>query len=327
MILLLKKEKADEHKKHFRKRGGASPLTSNSKNFGHSIKGRDYFRDHSGAGGESVVEKIISAFYKNKAFTLAEVLITLGIIGVVAALTIPTLISKIQEMHFHAKWKECYAILNSSFKMVAANNPRLIVSNAGVNAMSREFIDLLLENMNVIETCAASGDYDTNKCDNYSNWRESDIRNKWSAVSYNSTELRYKSLAGGTLNSYDVMNKAALLKNGAAVYFGSMHSGLTILVDVNNFQGGPNILGKDVYAISLMKGSSQQNNVYIEELGFAPFGAAGTRCMDEEAPCSLAEPSEGFGIWGCSENIGMKDANYIVQASGAGCSYKYLHEK
>ena len=30
-----------------------------------------------------------------KAFTLAEVLITLGIIGVVAAMTIPTLISKI----------------------------------------------------------------------------------------------------------------------------------------------------------------------------------------------------------------------------------------
>jgi len=34
--------------------------------------------------------------YKN-AFTLAEVLITLGIIGVVAALTIPTLVNVYQE--------------------------------------------------------------------------------------------------------------------------------------------------------------------------------------------------------------------------------------
>ena len=33
------------------------------------------------------------------AFTLAEVLITLGIIGIVAAMTIPTLVSKIQEAH------------------------------------------------------------------------------------------------------------------------------------------------------------------------------------------------------------------------------------
>ena len=36
--------------------------------------------------------------YKNKkGFTLAEVLITLGIIGVVAAMTLPTLIAKHQE--------------------------------------------------------------------------------------------------------------------------------------------------------------------------------------------------------------------------------------
>ena len=35
---------------------------------------------------------------KNKAFTLAEVLITLGIIGAVAAFTLPTLISKYQEL-------------------------------------------------------------------------------------------------------------------------------------------------------------------------------------------------------------------------------------
>ena len=35
--------------------------------------------------------------YRHNAFTLAEVLITLGIIGVVAAMTLPTLIAKNQE--------------------------------------------------------------------------------------------------------------------------------------------------------------------------------------------------------------------------------------
>lgn len=33
----------------------------------------------------------------NKAFTLAEVLITLGIIGIVAAMTLPTVLSKYRE--------------------------------------------------------------------------------------------------------------------------------------------------------------------------------------------------------------------------------------
>ena len=34
--------------------------------------------------------------YMQKGFTLAEILITLGIVGIVAALTIPTLISNYQ---------------------------------------------------------------------------------------------------------------------------------------------------------------------------------------------------------------------------------------
>ena len=240
-------------------------------------------------------------------------------------MTIPTLVSKIQEAHFHAKWKECYAILNNAFKMTVAENPRMVASELDNYYPTREFIDAMLSHLQVVDTCAALTSYDENLCDNREGLKDSQIKYKWSGTA--NAYSRYKTLSGGELNAYDFYNKAALLKNGASIYFGGLWSGITILVDVNNFQGGPNILGKDVYAISLMKGSSQQNNVYIEELGFAPFGAAGTRCMDEEAPCSLAEPSEGFGIWGCSENIGMKDANYIVQASGAGCSYKYLHEK
>ena len=61
--------------------------------------------------------------YKNinskVAFTLAEVLITLGIIGVVAALTIPTLIAKYQEKSwatasevFKTKFTEAIKVMN-----------------------------------------------------------------------------------------------------------------------------------------------------------------------------------------------------------------------
>ena len=44
-----------------------------------------------------------------KGFTLAEVLITLGIIGVVAAMTLPTVINNVQEKQFHSKFKKAYA--------------------------------------------------------------------------------------------------------------------------------------------------------------------------------------------------------------------------
>lgn len=49
---------------------------------------------------------------KFTAFTLAEVLITLGIIGVVAALTIPTLINNSDKQEFLSRFKENYSIFS-----------------------------------------------------------------------------------------------------------------------------------------------------------------------------------------------------------------------
>lgn len=51
--------------------------------------------------------------YAKFAFTLAEVLITLGIIGVVAALTIPTVISKYREKAFLTQLKKSSAIVET----------------------------------------------------------------------------------------------------------------------------------------------------------------------------------------------------------------------
>ena len=51
------------------------------------------------------------------AFTLAEVLIILGIIGVVAALTIPTLLTKCQKVIAKSKIKKTYAILSQTTRM------------------------------------------------------------------------------------------------------------------------------------------------------------------------------------------------------------------
>lgn len=56
---------------------------------------------------------------KNKfcAFTLAEVLITLGIIGIVAALTIPSVIEGYKEKETVAKLKKVYSVLSQSYEL------------------------------------------------------------------------------------------------------------------------------------------------------------------------------------------------------------------
>ena len=48
-----------------------------------------------------------------KAFTLAEVLITLGIIGIVAAMTLPILIGKYQKMQTATQLKKAYKRLQT----------------------------------------------------------------------------------------------------------------------------------------------------------------------------------------------------------------------
>lgn len=55
-----------------------------------------------------------------RAFTLAEVLITLGIIGVVAAMTLPALIQKQQRLETSARLKKFYSVMNQA--VVAAQS-------------------------------------------------------------------------------------------------------------------------------------------------------------------------------------------------------------
>lgn len=59
---------------------------------------------------------------KNLAFTLAEVLITLGIIGIVAALTIPSLLSNIQQKDTIVKVKKAYSILSQATTLAVKDN-------------------------------------------------------------------------------------------------------------------------------------------------------------------------------------------------------------
>ena len=92
------------------------------------MKWRNHSQDHSGAGGvsdqDSVVEKIIPALTikVNKAFTLAEVLITLGIIGVVAAMTIPTLVQSYKKKVVESRLVKFYSTMQQAIKLSEIEN-------------------------------------------------------------------------------------------------------------------------------------------------------------------------------------------------------------
>ena len=66
---------------------------------------------------------------KKAAFTLAEVLITLGIIGVVAALTLPTVIQNYQKQVTVNKLKKAYSVLGQVAQRAIADNGAISVTN------------------------------------------------------------------------------------------------------------------------------------------------------------------------------------------------------
>ncbi len=73
-------------------------------------------------------EKIASRFThhhslkKKAAFTLAEILITLGIIGVVAAMTIPSVVNNYRKHVVETSLKKYYSILNQAIQRSEADN-------------------------------------------------------------------------------------------------------------------------------------------------------------------------------------------------------------
>ena len=71
----------------------------------------------------SRVSKCTQTMLNHKtAFTLAEVLITLAIIGVVAALTMPNLIAKYQKQETVTRLKKAYSALSQALRMSEVDN-------------------------------------------------------------------------------------------------------------------------------------------------------------------------------------------------------------
>jgi len=183
----------------------------------------------------------VSQPVKRLGFTLAEVLITLGIIGVVAAMTIPNLMAKYNDIQNASKMKEVYSILQQM--MISANDAGAIEAvntNNEIAKMKSWFQEYFLPYIKVSAVC-----YDTAGC-----WHG---KTKTPAGLNNDVNQSERGCGFATVSF--------VLNNGAVVCmddFGAdqlwtsfgvkstAQTNLAFYIDLNG-SSKPNILGKDIF--------------------------------------------------------------------------------
>ena len=159
-----------------------------------------------------------------KGFTLAEVLITLAIIGVVASMTIPALMNNVNDEQYKVEWKSIFSDFSQAYLRVLTDTGH---NFANVAAMRDAFLPYMI----TANTCT----YPQTGC--------------WHSAS---TPAKTMPLSDGTqynlaVNPYTNSVSGLVLNNGALVifYWDSAAMGW-MMTDVNGFKG-PNVLGKDIF--------------------------------------------------------------------------------
>ena len=209
---------------------------------------------------------------KKSAFTLAEVLITLAIIGIVAAMTIPTLISNYQNKQLKTRLNKTYSVLSQAINMIYAESGLPVTPSR--YAQGKSFYKDLMKYMKVAKDCGAAG------CINYSD-------------GYNIDEYQNFSKKA-ILYTHFLDDGQFVLQDGTLVMvennINNTDAGLLITADINGIDQGPNAWGHDLFSFQVL------NNKLV------PSGAKGTHFDLELYPnyCSKTSTSGLNGI-SCTE--------------------------
>ena len=195
---------------------------------------------------------------KIRAFTLAEVLITLAIIGVVAAMTIPTLIANYKEKALENQFKRSYAVLNQALLSAQSQFgylPRCYYkSNAYSSAISDECAELtekFLSNLKITKTCKDNA-YKNGCIPEYKGY--DDVLKEQHKDDEDYDEDFWQDYANrncGGFNTSEILNNKTVyvLADGTIIFFYTNMSSLIVAFDVNG-NSGPNKWGYDIYGIS-----------------------------------------------------------------------------
>ena len=178
---------------------------------------------------------------KFNAFTLAEVLITLTIIGVIAAITIPNLVQSYKKHQVEVGVKEAYSILNNAILMAKAEYGSIdeIIDEAQThNSSDKE-----------------KSDYFTNTyLKPYLKYSKSCDRETSSTCKIVSVD-RYKKLDGTTPNLGNLRPhywSSLALNNGMLLGVIGGNGYYPFIVDINGGKG-PNQVGVDLFYFGLSK--------------------------------------------------------------------------
>lgn len=110
--------------------------------------------------------KFLNSFFQNfrrlsvkKAFTLAEVLITIGIIGIVAQMTIPALVVSVQRKDTYTALQKALSELNQAATIIRQNNGgdfTDVVASGGTQ--NQDYANLFAAQLNVVKQCSSAAD-------------------------------------------------------------------------------------------------------------------------------------------------------------------------
>ena len=178
--------------------------------------------------------------HNKAAFTLAEVLITLGIIGVVAAITIPNLIAAHQKKAAVTGIIAAQSILNQAVKMYAQDTDEEGSNEFDTTLSTKDFAEKYFKPyLKVAQVCTKMSD----GC-----WKTANFYGYYDLSGKKQTETVPYSL---------------VLNNGMILGFNKIDGTnlISILVDING-RGGRNVLGKDIFVFYTY------NNANLCDYGF-----------------------------------------------------------
>jgi prepilin-type N-terminal cleavage/methylation domain-containing protein len=176
-----------------------------------------------------------------KGFTLAEVLITIGIIGVVAALTIPALVASYQERVFITAYKKAYTDLTQAFTMAITEEELIPRSTQFDTTATESEWSAMKKKFRVQKECALN--------DLYSCWEDAD------QVCTGVCGMGAPHIAF-SLSFIDVSGRSwAQYSYNENIY----------LVDTNGFKS-PNKFGQDRWMFTLVRGGIRIDNGLPEQV-------------------------------------------------------------
>lgn len=198
------------------------------------------------------IEKNILKCTKKLAFTLAEVLITLGIIGVVAALTIPSLLNKTNNTEFVVGLNKAVSIFSNSLNLLKIDNGG---SLANAYSTKDNAIDAFCSNLKCAQICYSTDDQ--TKCYHSNDWYMLDGRSGWQ--DYSTIGNVSAILADGMIFSMGWTSTCNVSDGGS---LGNIICA-SLTLDINGFKG-PNKMGRDMFEF------------YIAQDKLVPNGSPGT---------------------------------------------------